>query len=538
MRRALLTLVLFGTLAAPASATDYRVNTPVDPVSPDLVCTTDPGGCTLRDALDDAGPGDRVIVPAGTYQLVIGPLNPVSDVIVGAGARTTIIDGGGTGKVVEAFAGQTTVSGVTLRNGGGQSQANGNGGAVLVQQFSAAATSLTLTNVTVSGSRVPPGFIGGGVANLGATLTVENSTITANLVEDGGFPSGGGIGVSGGTTTIRNSTISANVARDTDGSEAQGGGVFVESGTLITQNVTIAGNTANAGTGLYGNVSGNPVITLSSSLIADTCVGAPFAGSRNLSTSTTCGFGAAVNPLLGPLANNGGQTDTRALQAGSPAINAGSGCPTTDQRGVAREGACDIGAYEYRTHPAPPPLSDQGLPDPVLHKNVNALPESGTVRIKLPGRRRFRLLSEGEQIPLGTTVDTRKGRVSIVAAAGSGQTADFYDGVFRLGQTKGRKPITVLTLVEKLTGCKATGKASTAAKKKRKRRLWGNGKGRFRTKGKHSAATVVGTKWLVEDRCTSTLTRVKRGRVKVRDFGKRKTVTVRKGKKYLAREHS
>ena len=183
----------------------------------------------------------------------------------------------------------------------------------------------------------------------------------------------------------------------------------------------------------------------------------------------------------------------------------------------------------------PAPAPPQGLPDPVPHVNVNALPESGTVKIKLPGEDTFVTLTEGEQIPLGTTVDTRKGRVTIVAAAGGGQTADFYEGLFKLSQTKATKPITVATLVEKLTGCKSNKKASAAAKKKTKRRLWGNGKGRFRTKGKHSAATVVGTKWLVEDRCTSTLTRVKRGRVKVRDFAKRKTVTVRAGKRYIAR---
>ena len=90
-----------------------------------------------------------------------------------------------------------------------------------------------------------------------------------------------------------------------------------------------------------------------------------------------------------------------------------------------------------------------------------------------------------------------------------------------------------LTLVEKLSCPKS--KASTAAKKKKKRRLWGDGKGRFRTKGKHSAATVVGTKWLVEDKCTSTLTRVARGKVRVRDFVKKKTVLVKTGKKYVAR---
>ena len=86
-----------------------------------------------------------------------------------------------------------------------------------------------------------------------------------------------------------------------------------------------------------------------------------------------------------------------------------------------------------------------------------------------------------------------------------------YEGLFKFSQKKGKKPLTTLTLTEKLTGCKG-GKAANIAKKKvKKRRLWGDGKGRFTTKGKHSAATVVGTKWYVEDRCNGTLTVVKRG---------------------------
>jgi hypothetical protein len=101
------------------------------------------------------------------------------------------------------------------------------------------------------------------------------------------------------------------------------------------------------------------------------------------------------------------------------------------------------------------------------------------------------------------------------------------------GQGKGAKPLTTLTLVEALS-CPKSGKANIAAKKKKKRRLWGDGSGNFQTKGKHSAATVVGTKWLVEDRCDSTLTRVVSGRVSVRDFAKKKTVIVRAGKKYVA----
>jgi hypothetical protein len=177
---------------------------------------------------------------------------------------------------------------------------------------------------------------------------------------------------------------------------------------------------------------------------------------------------------------------------------------------------------------APPPA-------PVAGKKVNAIPAGGTVKVKRPGKKGFTTLKAGEQIPVGTTVDTTKGRVTLVTAANGGATAqaDFYDGVFKIAQAKGSK-LTTLTLVEKLA-CGGGGKANAAAKKKRKRRLWGDGAGKFRTKGKHSAATVVGTKWLVEDTCTTTLTRVARGRVSVRDFGKRKTVLVKAGKKYIAR---
>ena len=65
--------------------------------------------------------------------------------------------------------------------------------------------------------------------------------------------------------------------------------------------------------------------------------------------------------------------------------------------------------------------------------------------------------------------------------------------------------------------------------------LWGNGKGKFRTSGKFSSATVRGTIWLVQDRCEGTLTKVSRGTVQVADFQRNKTVSVKAGHSYLAR---
>ena len=88
--------------------------------------------------------------------------------------------------------------------------------------------------------------------------------------------------------------------------------------------------------------------------------------------------------------------------------------------------------------------------------------------------------------------------------------------------------------------CGAAARASAAAVSKKKGphavlgKLWGNGKGKFRTNGKYSSATVRGTIWLVQDRCDGTLTTVKRGTVAVRDFKRKKTVSVKAGHSYLA----
>jgi hypothetical protein len=185
--------------------------------------------------------------------------------------------------------------------------------------------------------------------------------------------------------------------------------------------------------------------------------------------------------------------------------------------------------------PPPPPTSAPPLPDPVQNKTVNVEPESGTVKIKVPGTIKFVELKAGEQIPVGTTVDTTKGHVTLFSEGRDGviEKAEFFDGIFKITQTKGKNPVTVLTLVEKLTCPKA--KAGAAAGKKT-RRLWGSGKGNFRTSGRLSSATVRGTKWLVQDTCTTTLTRVTQGTVTVKDFVTGKSIVLRAKKTYTARQ--
>jgi hypothetical protein len=164
-------------------------------------------------------------------------------------------------------------------------------------------------------------------------------------------------------------------------------------------------------------------------------------------------------------------------------------------------------------------------------------PAGGKVLVKPKGSKTFVELDAGRGIPLGSEVDTRHGKVRLSSVPRSGgpvQSALFYDGLFVVTQAGG---ITNLKLSEPLAKCPPA-KASAAAKRKKKpksRRLWGDGSGAFRTQGRSSAATVRGTKWLVQDSCAGTLTRVARGVVQVNDFVRHKKLVLRKGKSYTAK---
>jgi hypothetical protein len=164
---------------------------------------------------------------------------------------------------------------------------------------------------------------------------------------------------------------------------------------------------------------------------------------------------------------------------------------------------------------------------PVARKSVAARALSGTVLVKVAGSSKFVSL-DPSVIKNGAEVDARKGVVEITRSDGG--VAKFYDGIFKLSDSGG---VTTLTLSEKLTGCSK--KALAAAKKPKTRKLWGDGKGKFRTKGQFSAATIRGTKWLVTDTCTSTTTKVTEGVVNVVAPPRKRTIVLRKGKSYTAR---
>jgi len=521
-------------LAAPAMASAqgqlFTVTTTKD--GDDHECSND---CTLREAMSlaDSQNGNSVSVPPGVYKLTLGrELVASNNVTVfgtgtfngqGASARTTIIDAGGTSRVINVPGNQLAVlAGVTLTGGraatGGGALVGNNGALYLYNSVvdgnvatgrgggvDVASGSLLLANATISGNHA--GANGGGVAlETQGDMVGQASTISGNSAT----VSGGGIS-SIGHFTLLNATVAGNSA-------VSGGGIFVESGSAGGDDLT---NTIVAGAGSGGACGGAMALE------------GRFGWSGNLADDGTCGFTLTqgrsnLDPMLAALTNNGGPTDTRALRAGSPAIDAGDTqrCFQGDQRGAAYVGPCDIGAFEFGGKP-PEPV----VPPPQAGKTVNVYTKSGHVRVKVKGSDSFFDLNDIQQIPVGSTIDTTRGKVTFKAAGKS--KAWLYEGLFKFSQTHAKKPLTTLTLTGKLQ-CGA-GQANAAFRKKRRRHLWGNGKGRFTTRGRNSAATVLGTKWLVEDRCNGTLTKVKRGTVRVRDFKRHKTVIVKAGHSYFAK---
>jgi CSLREA domain-containing protein len=357
------------------------------------------GACTLREAITNAndaatypdcaaGSGADVITFAADYTITLGSQLPAVTsqiTITGNGASNTIVQADAapnvaTYRVFEvSAAGNLTLDGLTVRHGrcngacatnttdgggilniGGtvtvtNSALSGNsaddgGGGIYSDNYS----TVTVTNSALSNNSA--GYGGGIYSNNYSTVTVTNSALSGNSAT---YSSGGGIfNYYQSTLTVTNSTLSGNSA-----TYSNGGGIHnAYSGTLTVTNSTLSGNSANNfGGGIYNNLLAT--MNYSNTIIANSAAGGDCfnggtigANVNNLVENGSCSPTFSGDPNLGPLQDNGGPTQTHALLAGSAAIDAGNAavCAAApvnnlDQRGVARPqgAACDIGAYEY-----------------------------------------------------------------------------------------------------------------------------------------------------------------------------------------------
>jgi CSLREA domain-containing protein len=407
---------------APVHATDITVTTTADEVNSD-------GDCSLREAVIaangdtavDACPAgngaDTIILPAGEFIFSLagssengaltGDLDILDDLtIIGAGANDTFINANNLDRVFEMLnSSQVRLVRLTARGGNSGTTAGGNtrisGGTTLTLEFvrisdTAVGTSAALyvisgATLNIYTSRIENNLSGGIFVQGDAAVVVYNSSISGNVNAVG---SGAGLS-SGGTVTLVNSTLSGNSA-------GFSGGAIHSSGTFNLYNVTVAQNTGGT-SGVAGSGAGISLVggtaVLRNSIVADNvlvtsgpsvdCSGTIVSEGYNLiETQTGCTITGDTttnilgqDPMLDVLGGNGGGTQTHALLAGSPAINAANpgGCLdghntllTTDQRAYRRNGTCDIGAFEANS-PGP------ATPTPTLTATAtNTLPPTAT----------------------------------------------------------------------------------------------------------------------------------------------------------------
>jgi hypothetical protein len=200
----------------------------------------------------------------------------------------------------------TVLSNTALQGGGGVDNNNG--------------ATLTIAGSTISDNAAS---IGGGFHNYNGSVLVASSTISGNSAGNGG-----GVSNTSGTLTITDSTISSNSV--TNG--GYGGGID-NNGAMTVGNTIAAGNTASNGPDVHGNLGSQGYNLIGNALGMTGWVDTDLLN---------------VDPRLGPLQDNGGSTQTQALQPGSPALDAGdpNQLGTIDQRGVVRSGGVNIGAFQ------------------------------------------------------------------------------------------------------------------------------------------------------------------------------------------------
>jgi len=399
---ALSVIVISGaTGASAAPEATFDVDSFTDAVDADIgngTCNTVGGVCTLRAAIQEANQlgstSHTINLPAGVYTLTIagtgediaatGDLDINTNLIIsGAGADTTIIDGDQLDRVFHVASGSSvTLQNISIRNGqapaGEGSGGDDGGGGILNAGGTLNLSNCVLENNQALGDTEQESY-GGAIDSLGS-LTISNSLFQFNTADHGGAI----YSTSGVTIEIRKSLIYSNTATTAEGS----GGGLDTNGTAIIKNATFSDNASSDGGAMYnaGSLDLNNVtiadnqsgishngtsLKINNTILANNtewnCDGNSLTSlGHNIDSGTTCGLAdgtdkSSSDPKLESLADNGGPTQTYALQVGSPALEAGEAatCQAVDQRSESRPldgngdgyAVCDIGAFESATLP-------------------------------------------------------------------------------------------------------------------------------------------------------------------------------------------
>jgi hypothetical protein len=383
-------VVALALFPASAQARTWTVNTTSDPAGPGCAGN---GTCSIRQALQAAGPGDTISIPASGehYAVTRGPLqDTTADVsLAGAGASATVIDAGGASRVldVDPGIGTTTLSGLTVTGGAvAGSGPNAGGAGIYLHTGSLALNGVTVTGNAVSLSPAAAGDGGAGILDASTgSLTLMLSSIDGNTAKlTGGGPGGGaGILVLAGSLTLGASSVLDNSLRvsDPNGGTDGGGGIYAAAGTQATiagstiaknSAVIAAGGGSNGGAGVYDGSGSSTYVndTISANMLTVTAGasnggGAIFhEGAPGTISATTIAQNTAKNSVGGIFDNVGSYTVKSTIVAQNGTGCGGPGGMTS--AGYNLEGAsnCDMTmpTDQRNTNPNLGPLANNGGP--------------------------------------------------------------------------------------------------------------------------------------------------------------------------------
>jgi len=179
----------------------------------------------------------------------------------------------------------------------------------------------------------------------------------------------------------------------------------------------------------------------------------------------------------------------------------------------------------------PPPPPPEGTP--------TGRPAAGYPfgKVKVPGAKTFSPITPGQALPPGTVIDVSRGAGVLLTDGRQGRLTisgqrDGVPSIVALAKVAGLVELRLTRGSFKACGKRALAAASKTAKPVR--RLWANGKGKFRTKGRYATATIRGTRWLTADFCERTLLQAAQGSLLVRDLVAKKNVVLRAPHSYSA----
>jgi uncharacterized repeat protein (TIGR01451 family) len=509
----------FQTVSVGFSTSDGSATSGSDYSASSGTLTFNPGD--LSKTIDVSVNGDTTLEPDETFNVTLS-----------GASGATVADGSATGTILNDDVASMSIGDATVTEG----DAGTTTASFPVTLSAASASTITVDFATANGTA----FAGSDYTATGGTLTFAPGDLSKTV----------DVPVKGDTAFEGTETFSVNLSSPVGATIADGSGTgtIIDNDPELGPDVSIVKSASPTAVTEGAQVTFSILVTNNGTTPALNVVvtESPQNGLEVVSMKSSIGSCTAISCNIGTIQALSGASVTVVAKATTVGHLVNSASVSTSPKDANGANNVAQAGVEVSAKSSPPPPA---LPTPSAGE-VNVVPNGGSGQCVALKGQSCEPLVEGQQFDIRNIayINPGKGTVEIRGIEG---TATFFGTSFGVKEilptsssrttssAKKDPPVLLLKLLGgSFKSCKkAKFSAFTTGAEKRKvvRRLWGKGKGRFRTQGRYSAGTVRGTYWLTEDDCEGTLTRVVEGVVRVHDLVKNKYVNVTAGHTYFTR---